>query len=77
MGVGAQTPYSTAVEHVFSRGRQVLHFTRNCLSPSSIRTSMCFGAWSRKNLVHMPDLVEAISAKGKQKHEVIELDGSE
>ena len=68
---------STAVEHVFSQGRQVLHFTRNRLSPSSIHASMCFGAWSRKNLVHMPDLVEAISAKGKRKHEVIELDGSE
>ncbi|KAG2128389.1 hypothetical protein BD769DRAFT_1457161, partial [Suillus cothurnatus] len=30
------TSTSTAVEHVFSQGRHLLHFTRNRLCPSSI-----------------------------------------
>jgi hAT family C-terminal dimerisation region len=65
---------STAVERVFSQGRQILHFTRNRLSPHSIRAIMCFGAWGRKNLVHMPEIVEAIRTERKRKHDVIELD---
>ncbi|KDQ49145.1 hypothetical protein JAAARDRAFT_109631, partial [Jaapia argillacea MUCL 33604] len=47
---------STAVERVFSQGRQLLHFTRNRLSPSSIRAAICLGSWGRHDLIHMPDL---------------------
>lgn len=51
---------STAVERVFSQGRQVLHFTRNRLSPATIRGLMCFGNWCRKGLVRMSDVVDAV-----------------
>jgi hypothetical protein len=58
---------STAVERVFSQGRQLLNFTRNRLSASSIRASLCFGDWSRKELVQSSDIVDAIVSKGKHK----------
>jgi len=63
---------STAVERVFSQGRQLLSYTRNRLSPLSIRSILCFGDWSRKDLVHMPDLVAAVSDKEKLKKRVFE-----
>ena len=69
---------STAVERVFSQGRQVLYFTRNRLSPASIRSLLCFGDWSRKDLVSMSVIVEAIKGQGKQKNKrVIEEISSE
>ena len=63
---------STAVERVFSKGHQLLSYTRNRLSPSSIRSLLCFGDWSRKDLVHMPDLVEAVGGKEKSRKRVFE-----
>lgn len=64
---------STAVECVFSQGRQLLHFARNRLSPSSIRAIMCFGAWSRKDLVDMAEIVDAIcgARHGKKRKNVL------
>ena len=59
---------STAVERVFSQGRQVLYFTRNRLSPASICSLLCFGDWSHKDLVSMPAIIEAIKGHGKQKN---------
>jgi hypothetical protein len=56
---------STTVERVFSKGCQLLSFTRNRLSPVSICYILCFGDWSRKNLIHMPDLFSAVGAKEK------------
>jgi hypothetical protein len=53
---------STAVERLFSQGRQLLHFTRNRLSPSMIRAFLCLGDWGKKDLVDMPELVSAIRA---------------
>ncbi|KAG2069180.1 hypothetical protein BDR04DRAFT_971732, partial [Suillus decipiens] len=47
---------STAVERVFSQARQLLHFTRNRLAPSIIRTFLCLGAWGRSDLLMMEDL---------------------
>lgn len=38
---------------------------------------ICFGDWSRKDLVDNHDIVEALSGKGKRKREVIELDDDE
>jgi hypothetical protein len=58
---------STAIERVFSQGRQLLSYTRNRLSPYSICSILCFGDWSRKDLVHMPDLVAAVSDKKSKK----------
>ena len=59
---------STAIERVFSQGRQVLYFTWNWLSPASIRSLLCFGDWSHKDLVSMPAIIEAIKGHGKQKN---------
>ena len=65
---------STAVKRVFSQGRQLLSYTRNRFSPSSIRSNICFGDWGRKDLVHMPDLVAALD--GKLKKRVLEVTSS-
>ncbi|KAJ6545606.1 hypothetical protein B0H19DRAFT_846600, partial [Mycena capillaripes] len=42
---------STGVERVFSKGRQLLHFTHNRLSGKSVRTFLCLGSWSKHDLV--------------------------
>ncbi|KAF9218928.1 hypothetical protein BS17DRAFT_668331, partial [Gyrodon lividus] len=47
---------STAVERVFLQGRQLLHFTRNRLSPFAIRAFLCLGAWGRCNSLFTEDL---------------------
>lgn len=54
---------STSVERVFSQGRHLLPFSRNSLSPSSIRAFLCFGSWARCGLVVMNDVVVAIKTK--------------
>ncbi|KAF8215442.1 hypothetical protein K438DRAFT_1453841, partial [Mycena galopus ATCC 62051] len=42
---------STGVEQVFSKGHQLLHFTRNWLSGKSVCTFLCLGSWSKHDLV--------------------------
>ncbi|KAJ7186671.1 hypothetical protein C8R46DRAFT_880231, partial [Mycena filopes] len=44
---------STGVERVFSRGQQLLHFTRNRLSVKSVCSSifLCLWSWSKHDLV--------------------------
>lgn len=51
---------STAVERLFSQGRQLLHFTRSQLSPAMIRAFLCFGDWSRKGVVDMNNIIAGI-----------------
>jgi hypothetical protein len=69
---------STAVERVFSQGRQLLHFTRNRLSGVSIRALLCFGDWSRKDLIATSDVVEAIRySNGKRKRALSETSSIE
>jgi hypothetical protein len=64
---------STAVEHVYSQGCQLLHFTHNCLSGVSIRALLCFGDWSQKDLIATSDIVEAIRySNRKRKHALSE-----
>jgi hypothetical protein len=72
--IGSAT--STTVERVFSKGHQLLSFTRNHLSPVSICSILCFGDWSQKGLVHMPDLVSAVGAKEKSRKQAFDT-GSE
>ncbi|GBE81312.1 hypothetical protein SCP_0310390 [Sparassis crispa] len=62
---------STAVERAFSQGRQLLHFTRNRLSPKSIRAALCLGSWGRSELLHIADLIAAVNTK-KCKWAVVE-----
>jgi hypothetical protein len=54
---------STAVERVFSQGRHLLSFSRNGLSPSSIRAFLCFGSWARCGLIIFDDVLAAVSGK--------------
>ena len=51
---------STAVERLFSQGRQLLHFTRNRLSPDTMCSSLCFGDWCRRELVDMAGVIATI-----------------
>lgn len=60
---------STAVERVFSQGRQLLHFTRNRLSGSCIRSHLCLGSWFCNDMVGISELdsvVKGTSLKRKQ-----------
>jgi hypothetical protein len=58
---------STAVERVFSQGRQLLHFNRNRLPPSSIRAFLCLGSWGRHDLLQMEDILKAVGSKKRQR----------
>lgn len=61
---------STAVlERVFSQGRQLLHFTHNRLSPSTIRAYLCLGAWGRCDLLVMEDLLAAVTTRKRKQSE--------
>lgn len=68
-------PTSTAVERVFSQGRHLLHFTRNRLSPSTIRAYLCLGSWARHGLVTVTDIAKAIQSTSKRKREDGDEDG--
>ena len=65
---------STAVEHVFSQGRQLLSFTWNCLHASSICAFLCLGSWGRNDLIFFEDVLAAVKAGSKRKREVSDLD---
>jgi hypothetical protein len=57
---------STAVERVFSAGRQLLHFTRNRLNADSVRRFLCLGTWCRANVIG-DDIIEAAVRKNMGK----------
>ena len=58
---------STAVERVFSQGRQLLSFTRNRLAAQSIRSFLCLGSWGRHDLIIYDDVVAAVNGNSKRK----------
>src|ERR1700722_5743453 len=70
---------STAVEHAFSKGHQILQFTCNVLSSLSVCASLCLGAWCHSDLIISKDFLSAIHS-GKQQQvkpvpsEVLEVD---
>ncbi|KIM56227.1 hypothetical protein SCLCIDRAFT_133089 [Scleroderma citrinum Foug A] len=47
----------------YSHRCQLLHFTCNRLSPSTIRAYLCPGAWGRCNLLVMEDLLTAVTSQ--------------
>jgi hypothetical protein len=57
---------STAIEHVFSWGWQLLHFTCNRLSTSSIWAYLCLGLWAQHDLLLMENLLDAIKLKKRK-----------
>src|ERR1700722_8870517 len=65
---------STAVERVFSQGRQLLSFTRNCLHPSTIRAFLCLGSWGRNDLIFFEDVLAAVKGNSKRKRELSDSD---
>jgi hAT family protein len=62
------TATSTAVERVFSQGRHLLYFTRNRLTPRSIRAHLCLGSWARHDMLRWEDLLAAMTSKRKREH---------
>jgi len=65
---------STAVERVFSQGRQLLSFTRNRLRPSTIRAFLCLGSWGRNDLIFFEDVLAAVKGNSKRKRELSDSD---
>ena len=65
---------STAVERVFSQGRQLLSFTRNRLHPSSIRAFLCLGSWGHNDLILFEDVLAAVKGNSKRKRELSDSD---
>lgn len=63
---------STAVERIFSQGRQLLHFTRNRLTGASVRKFLCLGAWGRKDLISVEDILSVIKSRKKRAREPVE-----
>jgi hypothetical protein len=61
---------SSAPERVFSQGRQLLHFTRNRLAPSTIRAFLCLGAWGRSDLLATEDLLASVKSQKRKRNEV-------
>jgi hypothetical protein len=59
----------TAVKRVFSRGCQLLSFTRNRLSASSIRAYLCLGSWGSHDLILFEDIMSAVRGNSKRKWE--------
>lgn len=43
---------------MFSKGRVLIPYLRNRLSPESLRALFCLGAWSLAGLVDRSDLME-------------------
>jgi hypothetical protein len=60
---------STAVERVFSQGRQLLSFTRNRLNASSICAYLCLGSWGSHDLIFFEDIMSAVRGNSKRKWE--------
>jgi hypothetical protein len=60
---------STEVEHIFSQGWQLLHFTHSRHAPSSIHAYMCLRSWSRHDLLLAGDLLSALRAKKRSQVE--------
>ena len=65
---------STAVECVFSQGRQLLSFTHNQLQPSSIHAFLCLGSWSCNNLILFEDVLADMKGNSKRKCELSDSD---
>ena len=65
---------STAVERIFSQGRQLLSFTRNRLHPSTIRAFLCLGSWGRNDLIFFEDVLAAVKGNSKRKRELSDSD---
>ena len=68
------TATSTAVEHVFSQGHQLLSFTHNHLSASSIYIHLCLGSWGHHDLITFEDVLASVKGRSKRKQEDVDTD---
>jgi hypothetical protein len=64
---------STAVECVFSQGRQLLNFTQNALTGTSICMHLCLGSWCRNDIITAKDLLVAIKEAKKVASDAMNL----
>lgn len=73
------TATSVDVERVFSRGRQLLSYTRNRLSAESTRALLCLGSWIPLGLVKSKDIqavtTQAIPSTNDEEEEEMVADG--
>ena len=60
---------SVDVEHVFSKGRLVLSYIRNCLSVESTQALLCLGAWIKLDLISKEDIQTAANLPDIKKGE--------
>jgi hypothetical protein len=65
---------STAVERVFSQGCQLLSFTRNHLSASSIHAFLCLSSWGCHDLIFFEHVLAAVKGNSKRKQEESDSD---
>jgi hypothetical protein len=60
---------SMVVEWVFLQGHQLLSFTCNWLSASSICAFLCLGSWGQNDLILFEDVLAAVKRNSKGKRE--------
>ena len=65
---------SIDVERVFSHGRLLLPYVRNCLSAQSTRAQLCVGNWSLHGHIHDSDILAASLLLDVQGDEEVELE---
>ena len=65
---------STAVECIFSQGRQLLSFTCICLCPPAICAFLCLGSWGHNDLIFFEDVLAAVEGNSQRKHEASDSD---
>src|SRR5882724_4943847 len=73
LGLGKVTT-STAVEHGFSQGCQLLSFTHNWLHALSVHAFLCMGSWGRNNLIFFEDILASVRSNSKRKRDVLDIE---
>jgi len=54
---------STDIERIFSRGRDLLEYRRNCLSPESLQALLCLGDWIQTGAVTVHNITGYLVAE--------------
>jgi len=53
---------STDIEHIFSRGRDLLDYRRNRLTAESMRALLCVGNWIRNGIITIDNITGFLAA---------------
>ena len=65
---------STAIEHVFSQGHQLLSFTCNWLCALSVCAFLCMGSWGRNDLIFFEDVLASVRSNFKRKRDSSDIE---